>query len=39
MIVDADGVNDWVLALDADVEASRETGEPVLKLLKLGPLV
>jgi superfamily II RNA helicase len=39
MIVDADGLNDWVLALDADIEASRETGGPVLKLLKLGPLV
>jgi hypothetical protein len=39
MIVDADGLNDWVLALDADLSASREIGEPVLKLLRLGPLV
>jgi hypothetical protein len=39
MIVDADGINDWVLELDADVEGSRDRGEPVLKLLRLGPLV
>jgi hypothetical protein len=39
MIVDAEGLNDWVLSLDADVEGSRDAGAPVLKLLKLGPLV
>jgi superfamily II RNA helicase len=39
MLVDADGANDWVLELDADVEATREAGRPVLKLLRLGPLV
>ena len=39
MLVDPEGVNDWVLELDADVGASRDAGAPVLKLLKIGPLV
>ena len=34
-----EGLNDWVLELEVDLAASRETGEPVLKLLRLGPLV
>ncbi len=38
-LVDPDGFNDWVLALEADLTASREAGEPVLRLLRLGPLV
>ncbi len=38
-LVDPDGFNDWVLALEADLNASREAGEPVLRLLRLGPLV
>jgi superfamily II RNA helicase len=38
MLVDTEGHNDWVLELDVDLAASRETGEPVLKLLRLGSL-
>ncbi len=38
MLVDAEGVNDWVLELDVDLAGSRETGAPVLKLLRLGSL-
>jgi hypothetical protein len=39
MLVDAEGLNDWVLELDVDLAASRELGEPALKLLRLGSLV
>ena len=39
MLVDPEGLNDWVLELDVDLAASRELGEPVLKLLRLGSLV
>jgi hypothetical protein len=39
MLVDPEGLNDWVLELDVDLAASRETGEAVLKLLRLGSLV
>jgi superfamily II RNA helicase len=39
MLVDTEGLNDWVLELDVDLEASREAGEPVLRLLRLGSLV
>jgi hypothetical protein len=38
MLVDAEGLNDWVMELDVDLGASREVGEPVLKLLRLGGL-
>lgn len=38
MLVDPEGLNDWVLELDVDLAASRELGEPVLKLLRLGSL-
>jgi hypothetical protein len=38
MLVDTEGHNDWVVEADVDLQASRETGEPVLKLLRLGPL-
>jgi superfamily II RNA helicase len=38
MLVDAEGVNDWVLELEVDLAGSRETGAPVLKLLRLGSL-
>jgi superfamily II RNA helicase len=38
MLVDPEGLNDWVLELDVDLAASRETGEPVLKLLRLASL-
>jgi superfamily II RNA helicase len=39
MLVDAEGLNDWVLELDVDLVASRETGEPVIRLRRLGSLV
>jgi superfamily II RNA helicase len=38
MLVDAEGLNDWVAELDVDLSASRAAGEPVLRLLRLGPL-
>ena len=39
MLVDPEGLNDWVAELEVDLAASREAGEPVLRLQKLGPLV
>jgi superfamily II RNA helicase len=39
MLVDPEGLNDWVAEIDVDLSASRELGEPVLKLLRLGSLV
>jgi superfamily II RNA helicase len=39
MLVDTQGLNDWVLELAVDIASSRELGEPVLKLLRLGSLV
>ena len=39
MLVDTEGLNDWVLELEVDLAASREVGEPVLKVLRLGSLV
>jgi superfamily II RNA helicase len=38
MLVDPEGLNDWVAELDVDLGASREAGEPVLRLLRLGSL-
>jgi hypothetical protein len=38
MLVDPLGVNDWVAVFDVDLGASREVGEPVLRLRALGPL-
>ncbi len=38
MLVDPDGHNDWVMELEVDLAASRETGQPVLRLLRLGSL-
>lgn len=38
MIVDTADLNDWVLELEVDLPASRDRGEPVLRLLRLGPL-
>jgi superfamily II RNA helicase len=38
MLVDAEGLNDWLLELEVDLVGSRETGEPVLKLLRLAEL-
>jgi superfamily II RNA helicase len=39
MLVDAAGLNDWVAEIEVDLAASREVGEPVLRLLRLGSLV
>jgi hypothetical protein len=39
MLVDAEGLNDWVVELDVDLASSRATGEPVLQLLRIGSLV
>jgi superfamily II RNA helicase len=39
MLIDPEGANDWVLEIDVDIEASREAGDPVLKLLRLSSLV
>ncbi len=39
MLVDTQGLNDWVLELDVDLAASREAGEPVVRLLRVGSLV
>jgi len=39
MLVDPEGLNDWVAELDADLTASRATGEPVIQLRRLSGLV
>jgi superfamily II RNA helicase len=39
MLVDPEGLNDWVLELDVDLAASREAAEPVVQLLRLASLV
>lgn len=38
MLVDPDGHNDWVAEFEVDLAASRATGEPVLKLRRIGSL-
>ncbi len=39
MLVDFEGLNDWVLELEVDLEASREAEEPVMRLSRLEGLV
>ena len=39
MLVDPEGLNDWVAELEVDLAASRTAGQPVLRLLRLGSLV
>jgi len=39
MLVDTDGLNDWVAEFAVELAASREVGQPVLRLLRLGSLV
>jgi hypothetical protein len=34
MLVDAQGLNDWVAELEVDLPASREAGEPVIRRLR-----
>jgi len=36
--VDPEEHNDWVAEFEADLGRSRETGEPVLRLVRLGSL-
>ncbi|HZV37042.1 MAG TPA: DUF3516 domain-containing protein [Verrucomicrobiae bacterium] len=38
MLVDPEEANDWVAEFNVDLAASRAKGEPVLRLVKLGPL-
>jgi hypothetical protein len=39
MLVDTEGVNDWVAELDVDLATSRNVGEPAIQLVRLGSLV
>ena len=39
MLVDTEGLNDWVAEIQVDLDASREAGEPVVTLLRLEGLV
>ena len=39
MLVDTQGLGDWLAEIEVDILASRATSEPVLRLLRLGPLV
>jgi hypothetical protein len=38
MLVDTGGLNDWVAEVVIDLTASRERGEPVLRLSRLDSL-
>ena len=39
MLVDPEGHNDWVAEFEVDLPQCRERGEPVLHLVRVGPLV
>jgi hypothetical protein len=39
MLVDPEEHNDWVAEFEVDLAQSRATGEPVLQLRRIGPLV
>lgn len=39
MLVDLEGLNDWVVEVEVDLAASRDAGEPVVELRGLGALV
>jgi hypothetical protein len=39
MLVDPEGLSDWIAELEVDLAASREAGRPTLRLLRLGSLV
>ncbi len=39
MLVDPEGLNDWVAELEVDLAESREAGEPVLRLTRLESMV
>ncbi|HET8644451.1 MAG TPA: DUF3516 domain-containing protein, partial [Vicinamibacteria bacterium] len=38
MLVDTEGLNDWVAELEVDLGASRAAAQPVLRLLRLASL-
>jgi hypothetical protein len=38
MLIDPEGLNDWMADVEVDLAASRDAGGPVLRLLRLGPL-
>jgi hypothetical protein len=38
MLVDTEGVNDWVMDVAIGLAASRQAGQPVMRLARLGPL-
>jgi hypothetical protein len=38
ILIDAEGLNDWVLEVDVDLRSSRAAGAPVLQLVRLGEL-
>jgi hypothetical protein len=38
MLVDPGMVNDWVAEFAVDLDASREAGQPRLRLVRIGPL-
>ena len=39
MLVDPEGHNDWVAEFTVDLAGSRQAGEPVLRLRRIGALV
>jgi superfamily II RNA helicase len=39
MLVDPEGLNDWVAEVEVDLPASREANQPVLRLIRLGGLI
>ena len=38
MLIDPEEHNDWVAEFDVDLQASREAGEPVIRLVRIGSL-
>ena len=38
MLIDADDLNDWVAEFEVNLEESRQAGEPVLRLRRIGSL-
>jgi hypothetical protein len=39
MLIDANGLNDWMLEVEVDLGLSRENDEPAVQLLRIGSLV
>lgn len=38
VLVDGEGLNDWMAVFDVDLDASRKAGEPLLTLRSVGPI-